>query len=98
MGNNISYRGVSTEYVSIPLDEKLNKAEYTIKRIYYVLYVLSAYNFPIRVHMVHGKIHERTGKTLVKPQVVPPFHRHHVTKPLKIYHNTIVIFQANTSK
>lgn len=33
--------------------------------------------------MIDGEIHERVGKALVEPQIVPPCHRHYVAEPLR---------------
>lgn len=40
-------------------------------------------HFPGRVDGVESEIHEGIGKSFVQPKVVPPFHSHHVSKPLK---------------
>lgn len=46
---------------------------------------LSSHHMQLWVSDVEGnKLHE-LGKTLVEPQVVPPLHRHQVSKPLKTH-------------
>lgn len=51
--------------------------------------VLSSHHMQLRVSQVERNKLHKLGKTLVEPQVVPPLHRHQVSKPLKTHENSM---------
>lgn len=41
------------------------------------------YYIPVWMLVVNPHVLDVAGESLVEPQIVPPFHRHQITKPLK---------------
>lgn len=41
------------------------------------------YHFPLREQMIRSHTLDKCGKSLIQPEVVPPFHSDQITKPLK---------------
>lgn len=41
------------------------------------------YHFPLREQMIRSHTLNKSGKSLVQPEVIPPFHGDQITKPLK---------------
>lgn len=41
------------------------------------------YHFPLREQMIRSHTFDKCGKSLIQPEVVPPFHSDQITKPLK---------------
>ena len=72
---------ISTIVSATPSGQQTRALRLTFPLIW--LYVFISHHVPVGLDVTHANIFHVGGERLIKPQVIPPLHRHQVTEPLK---------------
>ena len=78
------------EVLQFAICRKMQKKNTVINKL------LGTYYVPCWLNMIHSHIGYICCKSLIQPQVIPPFHCHQVSKPLKTTHLGAVTVNATT--
>lgn len=74
------YMKIWTDVSHLPV--YITLSSYGKRKRLYISVLDWTYHFKCRRNMVHGKVWHVRGKALIQPNLVPPFHRHQISKPL----------------